>query len=94
MAIFGLRMPDRPSKESAGEQYRRLAQACLDMAATIPEGGGRDDLIEMARVWLRLAETYPEDNSIPSGASSETQPVMQQQQQEARPENDDDKDGS
>ena len=91
MAIFGLRMPDRPSKESAGEQYRRLAQACLDMAATIPEGGGRDDLIEMARVWLRLAETYPEDNSIPSGAP---QPVMQQQQQEARPENDDDKDGS
>jgi hypothetical protein len=85
-------MPERRSKESAREHYRRLAQACLEMAATIPEGEGREDLIEMARVWTRLAETYPEDNSKPSGASSETQPVMQQQQQEVRPEKDDDKD--
>jgi hypothetical protein len=85
-------MPERRSKESAREHYRRLAQACLEMAATIPEGAGREDLIEMARVWTRLAETYPEDNSKLSGASSETQPVMQQQQQEVRPEKDDDKD--
>jgi hypothetical protein len=72
-------MPERRSKESAREQYRRLAQACLEMAATIPEGAGRDDLIEMARVWTRLAETYPEDNS--KSSAKETQPVVQQQQQ-------------
>jgi hypothetical protein len=40
---------------------------------------------------MRLAETHPEDNSKPSGASIETQPVMQQQQ-EVRLEKDDDKD--
>jgi hypothetical protein len=45
----------------------------------------------MARVWMRLAETHPEDNSKPSGASIETQPVMQQQQA-VRLEKDDDKD--
>jgi hypothetical protein len=86
-------MSHRRSKESAAEQYRRLAQACLEMVPSIQEGEGRDALIEMARVWLRLAESYPEDDAIPSGASSETQPVMQQQQ-EVRPEKDDDKDGS
>jgi hypothetical protein len=74
-------MPERRSKESAREQYRRLAQACLEMAATIQEGAGRDDLIEMARVWTRLAETYPEDNSKSSAATKETQPVVHQQQQ-------------
>jgi hypothetical protein len=84
-------MSERHGKESAREHYRRLAQACLEMAATIPEGEGREDLIEMARIWTHLAETYPDDNSKPTGASSETQPVMQQQQ-EVRPEKDDDKD--
>jgi hypothetical protein len=74
-------MPERRSKESAREQYRRLAQQCLEMAATIQEGEGRDALIEMARVWTRLAETHPEDNSKASGATKETQPVVQQQQQ-------------
>jgi hypothetical protein len=85
-------MPHRPSKESAAEQYRRLAQACLEMEPSIQEGEGRDALIEMARVWLRLAESYPEDKSTPSGASSETQPMIQQQQPEVRRNKDDDKD--
>jgi hypothetical protein len=74
-------MPDRRSKESAAEQYRRLAQQCLEMVPHVQEGEGREALIEMARVWLRLAETYPEDNWKPSGATKETQPVVQQQQQ-------------
>jgi hypothetical protein len=51
-------MRDRPNKESAREQYRRLAQACLEMVPTIQDQEGRDALMEMARVWLRLAETY------------------------------------
>ena len=74
-------MRDRPNKESAREQYRRLAQACLEMAASTQEGEGREALIEMARVWMRLAETYLEDNSKSLGATKETQPVVQQQQQ-------------
>jgi hypothetical protein len=85
-------MPQRRSKESAREQYRRLAQQCLEMVPHVQEGEGREALIEMARVWLRLAESYPEDNSIASGANSETQPGMQQQ--EVRPEKDHDKDVS
>jgi hypothetical protein len=80
-------MRDRRSKESAGEQYRRLAQECLEMVPTVQEGEGRAALIEMARVWLRLAQSCTDDNS--SGATKETRPVMQQQQQ-VRPEKDDD----
>jgi hypothetical protein len=41
----------------------------------------------MARVWLRLAESY--DKSVASGESNKTQPVMQQQQQARRPKDDD-----
>jgi hypothetical protein len=74
-------MPHRRSKESAVEQYRRLAQECLEMAASVQDGEGREALIEMARVWMRLAESYPEDKSTPSGAAKETRPVVQQQQQ-------------
>jgi hypothetical protein len=81
-------MDDRTSKESPGEQYRRLAQACLEMVPSIQPGEGRDALIEMARVWLRLAESY--DKPIASAASNATRSVLQQQQQ-ARPPKDDDK---
>jgi hypothetical protein len=65
-------MPQRRSKESAREQYRRLAQQCLEMVPHVQEGEGREALIEMARVWMRLAEIYPDDNSKPSGATKET----------------------
>jgi hypothetical protein len=84
-------MRDRPNKESAREQYRRLAQECLEMVPTIQDQEGRDALMEMARVWLRLAESYTDDSSILSGATKETRPVMQQQQQ-LPPQKNDDKD--
>jgi hypothetical protein len=84
-------MVDRTSKESPGEQYRRLAEACLEMVPSIQPGEGRDALIEMARVWLRLAESY--DKSIASAASNEPRPVMQQQQQQV-PQKKDDEDPS
>jgi hypothetical protein len=61
------------------------------MVPSIQEGAGREALIEMARVWMRLAESYPEDKAIPSAAADETRPAMQQQQQ-VRPEQDKDKD--
>lgn len=76
-------MRDRPNKESAREQYRRLAQECLEMVPTIEDPEGRAALTEMARVWLRLAESYRDDKSIPPAAIKETRP---------QPKNDDDKD--
>jgi hypothetical protein len=82
-------MRDRPNKESAREQYRRLAQECLEMVPTIQDQEGRDALMEMARVWLRLAESYTDDSSILSGVTKETRPVMQQQQQLPPQKNDD-----
>jgi hypothetical protein len=80
-------MGDRTSKESPGEQYRRLAQACLEMVPSVQAGEGQDALIEMARVWLRLAESY--DKSIASGESNKTRSVMQLQQQARQPKDDD-----
>jgi len=58
--VVGMR--DRPHKESASEQYRQLAKECLEMVPTIPEGEGRVELMEMARFWLRLAESFKDDN--------------------------------
>ena len=36
------------------DEYRRLARACLRLASTTEEDG-RATLIEMARIWFRLA---------------------------------------
>jgi len=32
------------------------------MVPTIPEGEGRVELMEMARFWLRLAESFKDDD--------------------------------
>jgi len=84
-----LAMPDPPNKESVSAHYRRLAEQCLEIAPTIQDEESRAALIEMARVWMRLAETYRE--SIPPAAAKETGPVTQQQKQ-VQPKKDDDKD--
>ncbi len=84
-----LTMPDR-SKESVSEHYRRLAQECLEMVPTIEDEDSRASLIEMARVWIRLATSYEDDTSMPPAATKETRPAIQQQEQ-AQPKNDDDK---
>jgi len=76
-------MPDR-SKESVSRHYRRLAQECLEMVPTIEHEESRASLIEMARVWIRLAESYEDDTS------KETRLVIQQQEQ-TQPKKDDDK---
>jgi hypothetical protein len=38
------------------DEYRRLAQECLEMSRTIASEETRASLVEMAQVWLRLAE--------------------------------------
>ena len=70
-------MRDRPNKESAGEQYLRLAQACLEMVPSIQDGRGREALIEMARVWplgrqLRAAQLDKLSRSRQGAASRAT----------------------
>jgi hypothetical protein len=41
---------------SRAEEYRRLAQECIDTARTIANEDARDALLQMAQVWQRLAE--------------------------------------
>ena len=38
------------------DQYRQLAQDCLRLAHEVPTGPPRDNLMDMAREWERLAD--------------------------------------
>ena len=40
-----------PAEETPAARYRRLAQECLDVAATFPDRDQRDALLQMAQVW-------------------------------------------
>jgi len=40
------------------DQYRRFAQECLEMARMSESGETRVVLIQMAQVWLRLAQAH------------------------------------
>ena len=63
------------------DEYRRLAKACLTTARSIASKEGRHALIQMAQVWLRLAE-------------EQSPPVtQQQQQQQPQPQPQPEKDG-
>ena len=57
------------------------------MVPSILDGGGQEALIEMARGWLRLADSYAQDSSTTSAAAH-----TQQQQQQVRLDRDEDKD--
>jgi len=61
------------------DEYRRLAKACLATARGITSKERRHALIQMAQVWLRLAD-------------EQSQPPVAQQQQQRQPEDQDDKD--
>jgi hypothetical protein len=79
-------------KSSRAEQYRQLAQECLDVARTLPAGARRMTLLQMAQVWQRLAgEQYLGNVTAPSPATEQIQPISQQQQQ-VQPKDDDKKD--
>lgn len=43
------------------EEYRRFAQECLEMARTAEDERSRAVLIQMAQVWLRLAQAREAD---------------------------------
>jgi hypothetical protein len=62
------------------EEYRRLARECLALATTRMTPEARSALVEMARVWTRLADE--QEVSLPPIPQPERpQSVMQQQQQ-------------
>ena len=55
--------------KSPAARYRRLAQQCLDVARVFQDREARITMLEMARIWQRLADQHREP------------PTMQQQQQ-------------
>ena len=64
-------LPDKRgawSSMNRADEYRRLAKACMTTARSIASKERRHALIQMAQVWLRLAE-------------EQSRPVVQQQQQ-------------
>ena len=68
---------------SRADQYRRLAQECQRIAeAHPPFSSSRISLLDMARVWERLAQE--ETDTIPPvlGSIEPERPAMQQQQQD------------
>jgi hypothetical protein len=61
--------------------YRRLARECLALARTTSTEEARLTLVEMARVWSRLADE--QDEKLPPTLMVDGyQPVVQQQQQQ------------
>jgi hypothetical protein len=80
-ASTGATLPDHRAME-----YRRLARECLRVSRSMSSEEGRLALVEMARVWARLAEEQGAAlQSLPMSENSE--PVMQQQEQ-VRPKKD------
>jgi hypothetical protein len=71
------------------EEYRRLAQQCLEMARTISNQDVRATLIHMAQVWQRLANEQESGTSLWPTPAESAQPAAQQQQQ-IQPKDDDD----
>jgi hypothetical protein len=67
--------------ESVTARYRRLARECLEVAHSFPAGERRTVLLQMAQVWQRLADDYPESSAPLSHAFEPERPVIQQQQQ-------------
>jgi hypothetical protein len=43
-------------------QYRRFARECLEIAEITADPQVRSVLVQMAQVWLRLAQAHAEDN--------------------------------
>ena len=82
---------------SRADEYRRRAQECLEIARTFPDGERRNGLLQMAQVWLRLAQEQAgnetldlgEAVSVPPTTTEGGRPVVQQQQQ-VQPKDDDD----
>jgi hypothetical protein len=65
------------------DEYRRRAQECLEIAPTFRNYQSRNILLQMAQVWLRLADDYEDANKMVGRpkAAEVVRPTVQQQQQ-------------
>ena len=50
-----------PRLVGKSDEYRRYARECLEMASAISDPRARASLLQMAQVWLRLADRMPAD---------------------------------
>jgi hypothetical protein len=50
------------------EKYRRYAAECLTLAGTLTESQARAALLQMAQVWLRLADEKEDANIRPKAS--------------------------
>jgi hypothetical protein len=66
--------------ENRASEYRRLARDCLQVAKTVSTEEARLALVEMARVWSRLADEQ-ETAAMPPAPPEGSRPVIQQQEQ-------------
>jgi hypothetical protein len=73
----------RPGLNKRAEEYRRLARECLMLAGTGVTPEGHSSLVEMARVWIRLADEQDIATTplIRPSESTQTDTPQQQQQQ-------------
>jgi hypothetical protein len=74
-------------KESLSARYRRLAEECLDVAYTFPDGVRRTVLLQMAQVWQRLADERADSTGL-QPIQAERPAMQQQQQQQTQPDDD------
>jgi hypothetical protein len=65
--------------EGRADDYRRLARECLSIARSTSAEKNRVTLIEMARIWTRLADEQAV--ASPPTAVVQDRPMVQQQQQ-------------
>jgi len=69
--------------DNRAEEYRRLARECLRLVQTVRREGSGRLLIEMARVWIRLATEH--ETPLDPRIADSSRPVVQQQQQQPQP---------
>ena len=53
------------------DDYRRYAKDCLDMANTVQDANVRASLLQMAQVWLRLAQQHDATKQSDHGGERE-----------------------
>jgi hypothetical protein len=79
LAVMAYTSRGRRFLDNRAEEYRRLAGECLRLVSTVTRGDSGRVLIEMARVWIRLATE--QETSLNPRIADTPRPAVQQQQQ-------------
>ena len=53
------------------DEYRRYVKECLDMANIVQDAKSRASLLQMAQVWLRLAQKHDAKRQSDQGGERE-----------------------